>query len=137
MWYYLFIIFCEIVLCLFKSEEQEIEEKCMCFEKCFGIHKKMLAIIFMRNEIKFYFFGTILKEKKQKKRCRLMVKAFLLLSRKNGAIRTWHSYSMMKIQWYCILIKYYLPCQSIQVIIYGHLKKKLWMIRHLYYTIVV
>ena len=30
----------------------------------FGIHKKMLAIIFMRNEIKFYFFGTILKEKK-------------------------------------------------------------------------
>ena len=49
------IIFCEIVLCLFKSEEQEIEEKCMCFEKCFGIHKKMLAIIFMRNEVKFYF----------------------------------------------------------------------------------
>ena len=42
------------------------------------------------------FFCTILKEKKW---CRLMVKAFLLLSGKNGAIQTWHSYSMMKIQW--------------------------------------
>ena len=40
-----------------KFEEHEIEEKCMCFEKCFfGIQKKkMLAIIFMRNEVKFYF----------------------------------------------------------------------------------
>ena len=29
------IIFCEIVLCLLKFEEHEIEEKRMCFEKCF------------------------------------------------------------------------------------------------------
>ena len=34
------------------------------WEMFFGIHKKMLAIIFMRNEIKFDFVGTILKEKK-------------------------------------------------------------------------
>ena len=62
------IIFCEIVLCLLKSDEHEIEEKCMCFEKFFlELKKKMLEIIFMRNEIKFYFFGTILKEKKKKK----------------------------------------------------------------------
>ena len=53
----MFIIFCEIVLCLLESEGYEIEEKRMCFEKCFleFIKKKMLAIIFMRNEIKFYF----------------------------------------------------------------------------------
>ena len=40
-----------------KIEEHEIEEKRMCFEKCFfGIQKKkLLAIIFMRNEVKFYF----------------------------------------------------------------------------------
>ena len=50
------IIFCEIVLCLLKFEEHEIEEKHMCFEKCFlKLKKKMLEIIFMRNEIKFYF----------------------------------------------------------------------------------
>ena len=50
------IIFCEIVLCLLKSEEHEIEEKRMCFEKCFlKFKKKLLTIIFMRNEVKFYF----------------------------------------------------------------------------------
>ena len=51
------IISCEIVLCLLKFEEHEIEEKHMCFEKCFLElkKKKMLAIIFVRNEIKFYF----------------------------------------------------------------------------------
>ena len=50
------IISCEIVLCLLKFEEREIEEKCMCFEKCIlELKKKMLEIIFMRNEIKFYF----------------------------------------------------------------------------------
>ena len=50
------IIFCEIVLCLLKFEEHEIEEKHMCFEKCFlELKKKMLAIISVRNEIKFYF----------------------------------------------------------------------------------
>jgi len=31
----MFIIFYEIVLCLLKSKEHEIEEKCMCFQKCF------------------------------------------------------------------------------------------------------
>ena len=105
------------------------------WEMFFEIQKKNVNNNFYEKWGKILFFGRILK--REKKWCRLMVKAFLLLSRKNGAIRTWHSYSMMKIQWYCILIKYYLPCQSIQVIIYGHLKKKLWMIRHLYYTIVV
>ena len=34
------IIFCEIVLCLLKFEEHEIEEKHMCFEKCFLKLKK-------------------------------------------------------------------------------------------------
>ena len=64
------IIFCEIVLCLLKFEEHEIEEKHMCFEKCFlELKKKMLAIIFVRNEIKIYFFGTIVKRKK--KWCRM------------------------------------------------------------------
>ena len=38
------IIFCEIVLCLLKFEEHEIEEKRMCFEKCsFGIQKKKIV----------------------------------------------------------------------------------------------
>ena len=51
------IIFCEIVLYLLKFEEHEIEEKRMCFEKYFleFKKKKMLTIIFMRNEVKFYF----------------------------------------------------------------------------------
>ena len=31
----MFIIFNEIVLCLLKYEKHEIEEKRMCFEKCF------------------------------------------------------------------------------------------------------
>ena len=79
------IIFCEIVLCLLKSNEHEIEEKCMCFEKCFlELKKKMLEIIFMRNEIK-KFFGYN-SERGKKKWCRLMVKAFLLLSEKNSVI---------------------------------------------------
>ena len=48
----MFIILNEIVLCLLKYEKHEIEEKSMCFEKCFfGIHNKYLMIIFMRNEI--------------------------------------------------------------------------------------
>ena len=40
-----------------KIEEHEIEEKRMCFEKCFFRiqKKKLLAVIFMRNEVKFYF----------------------------------------------------------------------------------
>ena len=37
---YMCIIFCEIVLCLLKSEEHEIEKKRMCFEKCFLELKK-------------------------------------------------------------------------------------------------
>ena len=49
------IIFCEIVLCLLKFEEHEIEEKHMCFEKFFLELKKNDNNNFMRNEIKFYF----------------------------------------------------------------------------------
>ena len=81
----MFIILNEIVWCLLKYEKHEIEEKHMCFEKCFfGILNKYLMIIFMRNEI------IIIKNwpncERKKKWCRLMVKAFLLLSGKNGAI---------------------------------------------------
>ena len=93
----------------------------------------MLVIISMRNEIKIYFLVQFWKWKNC---CRLMVKAFLLLIEKNGAIWTWHS-CKMNIHWYHNQIKYYLPCQSSQVIIYGCMKKKLWMIKYLYYTIVV
>ena len=107
-------------------ETWDWRKTCVLRNVFFGIHNKYLMIIFMRNEI------IIIKNwpncERKKKWCRLMVKAFLLLSGKNGAIWTWHSYCMMKIQWYHNLIKYYLPCQSIPVIIYCCVKKKLWMI---------
>ena len=82
MWYYIFIIFCEIVLCLLNSEEHEIEEKCMCFKKCFleFMKKKNVSNNFYEKWDKNLFFGTILK--REKRWCRLMVKAFLLLSGK-------------------------------------------------------
>ena len=66
MWYYMCIIFCEIVLCLLKSEEHEIEEKRMCFEKCFLEFKKKKNVSnnFYEKWDKILFFGTIMKEKK-------------------------------------------------------------------------
>ena len=67
MWYYIFIIFCEIVLCLLNSEEHEIEEKCMCFEKCFLEFKKKKNVSnnFYEKWGKILFFGRILKRKKK------------------------------------------------------------------------
>ena len=57
----MFIIFCEIILCLLEFEEYEIEEKRMCFEKYYSEFikkkKKMLVIIFRRNEIKIIFLA--------------------------------------------------------------------------------
>ena len=85
MWYYMCIIFCEIVLYLLKFEEHEIEEKRMCFEKCFlEFKKKNVNNNFYEKWGKILFFGRILK--REKKWCRLMVKAFLLLSGINSAV---------------------------------------------------
>ena len=55
MCYYMCIIFCEIVLCLLKSEEHEIEEKCMCFEKCFLELKKNVRNNFYEKWDKIFF----------------------------------------------------------------------------------
>ena len=67
MWYYMCIIFCEIVLCLLKFEEHvsqkkkkkieehEIEEKRMCFEKCFLELKKNVSNNFYEKWDKILF----------------------------------------------------------------------------------
>jgi len=64
MWYYMCIIFCEIVLCLLKPTEHEIEEKRMCFEKCFLELKKNVRNNFYEKWDKILFFGKIMIEKK-------------------------------------------------------------------------